>query len=88
MLAEELPDDSAFVAYLAGGREYRGWTFDRHLLAGIFDAVQVNTVTTAQVASKKKIKSPKPVPRPGGKPRRSDGVSITALMPRRRAPGP
>lgn len=82
-LVAELPDDSALAASVAGDRAHRGWTFDRHLLAGIFDAVQVNTYATARVAGAKGAKPPKPVPRPGDKPRKSEGVPIAELIPGR-----
>lgn len=82
-LIEEMPEGSHTLAARLGGPEYRGWTFDRHLLAVLVDAVQINTVTTAKVAGAKGVKAPKPIPRPGaGKKGRSAGTPIRALMPR------
>lgn len=81
-LVEELGENSAFMGSVAGGREFRGWTTDRHIQAGIYDAIQINTVTTARVAGAKGVKSPKPLPRPGQKASRPAGTPITAMIPR------
>ncbi|GLZ81411.1 hypothetical protein Afil01_62180 [Actinorhabdospora filicis] len=42
-LIMRLPDTSLTVAHATGGREHFGWGRDRHLLADLFDAVQLNT---------------------------------------------
>lgn len=84
-LIEELPQGSAYVADLQGGRVHRDWTTDRYLLAALFDAVQINTVAVVR-AGGGKAKAPKPVPRPGDKPDRSQGVPLSALMPSRVRP--
>lgn len=57
-----LPDDSALAASMRG--QPRGWGTDRHLLATVVDAIQANTWITAAVASKRKPKRPKRLPRP------------------------
>jgi hypothetical protein len=58
-------------------RDWRGWGHDRHLLAAIFDAVQANTVVTARVAGAKKVRAPKPWPRPGSQ--RSSHAGMTSM---------
>ena len=45
-LVERLPDDSLTLALMRGGREHLGWTPERHLLAAIHDAVNLNTKVT------------------------------------------
>lgn len=65
ILAKELPHSSRTMAMLQGGKEYWGWTLDRHILASLFDAVQVDTFAFVQANSKKKVKAPSPMPRPG-----------------------
>lgn len=77
-LVEELPDTSAYVASLQGGRAFRGWGWDRHITAALFDALQVQTVVIAKVAGAKGIEMPPPLPRPGDK--RSAGNSMGGLM--------
>lgn len=51
-LVYRLPEDSMFVALARGGREHFGWTHDRHLLASIYDALNVNTRATGNWAKK------------------------------------
>lgn len=69
---KQLPDRSRVVAASQGGSEYRGWTFDRHLLAAILDALNINTHAFVSANSKRKVKSPKPVPRPGDEERKKE----------------
>lgn len=78
-LVEELPDNSAFAASVAGGRAYRGWGWERHVMAALFDAIQVNTVVTARVAGAKNVKPPSPMPRPGEK-NPAGGTPMRKLM--------
>lgn len=68
-LVARLPDESLTTALRHGGVEHFGWGMNRHLLAGIFDSVQQNTVATGQW---KKGKTPKPAtwPRPQSKPKK------------------
>jgi hypothetical protein len=56
-----LPEDSAFVASLRGGRRWLGWSPDRALLADIYDALNLNTVATGNWKRQPKIP---PWPRP------------------------
>lgn len=42
-LVEGLPEDSATVAAMRGGREWRGWTQQTRVLADLYDAVSLNT---------------------------------------------
>lgn len=65
ILALELPLSSRTMAMVQGGKEYWGWTLDRHLLASVLDSIQVDTFAFVQAHSKKKIKAPNPVQRPG-----------------------
>jgi len=65
ILALELPHTSRTMAMLQGGKEYWGWTLDRHLFASLLDAIQVDTFAFVQAHTKKKVKPPKPVQRPG-----------------------
>lgn len=66
-LVEALPADSASVAAMRGGREWRGWTKQVELLADVFDAVN----GTTRAAGRWRKKPPKipayPRPTPQGK---------------------
>jgi hypothetical protein len=80
-LVEELPDTSAYAAAVQGGREYRGWGWDRHIFAALFDAIQVQTVVIAKVAGAKGLKDPRPIPRPGDKRKSAhDGTPMGVLL--------
>lgn len=57
-LAQRLPDTSLTVALASGGRAHFGWGVDRHLLADVFDAVNVNTRATGQWGKGKVPKFP------------------------------
>lgn len=63
-LVEALPGDSATVAAMRGGREWRGWTKQVELLADVYDAINVGTRATGRW----KRKPPKipAYPRPKG----------------------
>ncbi|MEO3851758.1 hypothetical protein ABGB09_29720 [Streptomyces sp. B8F3] len=63
-LVEELPDTSALAVSLRGGAEHRGWDLHAHLVASVIDAVGEAAWVTAQASSKKRIRRPKPFPRP------------------------
>lgn len=63
-LVRQLPPESATVAALRGGAEFRGWGPDRYLMARLIDAVKENTHAFISANSKKKPKAPKPVERP------------------------
>jgi hypothetical protein len=45
-LIQRLPDDSMTAALAAGGTEQFGWGSDRHLLASVYDALNLNTRAT------------------------------------------
>lgn len=64
-LIQNLPDDSATVAAMRGGRQFYGWDTDRYLMAQLVDSVRENTWVLAAVNSKKKPKRPDPLERPG-----------------------
>lgn len=77
-LTQRLPDDSLTVALMQGGREHFGWGTDRHLLANVYDAINVNTTATGQW---KKGKAPDfpPCPRPETKRKPKKRVSVRDL---------
>lgn len=67
-LIRQLPHDSATVAALRGGAEFRGWTGDRYLLALIADLLQnLVYVQVAKTNPKRKPPKPQPLPRPDDK---------------------
>lgn len=86
-LITELPDDSAFVASLQGGREYRGWGAGRHLEASRLDALHALIYVLRAVNGDKKTKPPEPFPRPGAKKRKPMGVRSLAQMAKTRPKG-
>jgi hypothetical protein len=67
-------------ALMAGGEEHFGWGVDRHIAAGTYDAMNVNTRATGQW--KKKPPDIKPWPRPNLKPKRAKAVSVRELYAR------
>jgi hypothetical protein len=69
-LITQLPDGSAFAASVQGGREFRGWGFDRHVNVAVLDALQALAYILRAVNGDKKAKSPDPFPRPGAKKQR------------------
>ncbi len=77
-LAEELPDESAFAAAARGGAQHRGWTVTAHLLAAVIDAVHEAAWVTAQANSKKRLRRPRPFPRPATERRRPTTVASLA----------
>jgi hypothetical protein len=67
VLIRQLPIESATVAAMRGGPEFRGWGQDRYLMATLIDAVNnLNyTLTVVNTDSKKpKPQPPEPVYRP------------------------
>lgn len=81
VLVGELPDTSAYAASSLGGRDFRGWGYERHILAALFDAVQIQTVVVARAFGAKGAKPPKPLARPGEKKgSASGGVPAQELM--------
>jgi len=70
ILTEQLPPSSRTFAARQGGAEYWGWTLDRHLTAALVDAVRENTFAFIQSNTKKKLRNPQPIPRPGDEERK------------------
>ncbi|MFJ5233958.1 hypothetical protein ACIQBJ_29155 [Kitasatospora sp. NPDC088391] len=73
-----LPDDSATVAAMRGGREALGWDAGTYVLADLVDAVQALTHVQVAKAAKnpRTVERPKPYPRPyAKKARRPTGAS-------------
>lgn len=65
ILTRQLPQTSRTFAAQQGGVEYLGWDMDRYFLAAIVDLLNANLTAFVQSHSKKKVKVPPPVPRPG-----------------------
>lgn len=65
VLAKQLPPTSRTMACLQGGIEYWGWTLDRHVMVSLLDAMQVQNYAFIQAHTKKTLKEPKPIERPG-----------------------
>lgn len=81
-LLEQMGQDTATAAALAGGRQYRGWTTDTYMLALVVDCL---TGANYQ-RSGGKGRKPKPVPRPDkAKSRRV--VRVTDILKARRKRG-
>lgn len=57
---------------MRGGAQFRGWTRTHDLLAGVYDAINANTVATGNFKKKPKIP---PWPRPTRKPKRPKTVA-------------
>jgi hypothetical protein len=64
LLIQGLPLQSATVAMMRGGQEFRGWDQDRYLSAALFDAVKENTFAFISANSKRKPPAPEPMWRP------------------------
>lgn len=63
---QRLPHEpySMWRAMQLGGPEHIGWSVETYKLADLMDAVQINTVISAHVGSKKAPDMPEPVYRP------------------------
>ncbi|AIG78467.1 Hypothetical protein AJAP_28145 [Amycolatopsis japonica] len=83
-LLRQLPIESATVAQLRGGPEFRGWGITQYLLADLVDAVQFNTHAFISANSKKKPKPPQPFDRPESRAKRKRGSNSFAAMAMRR----
>jgi hypothetical protein len=55
---------SMWRAMQLGGPEHIGWSVNTYKLADLMDAIQINTVISAHVGSKKAPELPEPVYRP------------------------
>lgn len=64
---QALPDDSLTAALAAGGREHYGWGVNRHLLANLYDALNLNTRASGNWGKKGAPKLPD-YPRPKSRP--------------------
>lgn len=69
VLIRQLPLESRTVSARRGGDDFIGWGVDRYMTAQLIDAVQMTTHAVVQSNSKKKVRAPKPVYRPGKKPK-------------------
>ncbi|GGX98580.1 hypothetical protein [Streptomyces fructofermentans] len=65
-LVEHMPDDSALQAQLRGGRHHRGWSVAAYLTAAAVDASHDTAWVVASANSRKSVKRPARVERPGG----------------------
>lgn len=70
ILILNLPIDSATMAAIQGGSEFRGWGIGEYQQAAMIDAIQQNTYAVVAANTDKKSKMPKPPERayrPGNK---------------------
>lgn len=65
-----LPEDSRFRAHIRGGDEFVGWTSDRYIMAGLFNAMQSLLYVQMSSKTKKRVPLPTPIPIPGSAPKR------------------
>lgn len=65
-----MSNESAFVAAAQGGRKFRGWGVDTHLLADIWDL----EIAIAYGAAGSKSKPPT-YPRPSSRPKRQRSIA-------------
>ena len=78
----QLPPESATVAALRGGDQFRGWDTSAYMLANLFDAIQANTYAFISANSKRKPKAPEPFERPDIKVAKKKKPSLFAAMAR------
>lgn len=76
-LIRQLPVESATVAELRGGPQFRGWDVDRYLLASLVDAVMANTYAVIKSGGNKG-KKPEPTYRPE-KAKSKNGSAFAAM---------
>ncbi|MBB3099401.1 hypothetical protein FHR83_007107 [Actinoplanes campanulatus] len=74
-----LPDTSYTAALASGGREFLGWGMDRQLLAGLYDALNVNTRATGQWRKRPPELPAWPRPKSATKPERKKPVTVASL---------
>jgi hypothetical protein len=65
VLVRELPGTSRLAVALRGGPAHDGWDIRTHLLAAAVDAINANTHAVIQLNSRKRIRPPATLPRPG-----------------------
>jgi hypothetical protein len=88
LLIKGLPLESATVAAMRGGDEFRGWGLDRYHSASLIDAVNYNTYAViASNSGKRRPKPPEPVyrPKPMKKPKAANNPFAMRLQAARRA---
>lgn len=93
-LAWYLPEDSAVVSELraeqtgADAALFRSWTTAVEMTANVVDAVVNNTASRAQMNTKKKLKAPEPISRPGqskkDRPKNARVMSVSELKRRQK----
>ncbi|KIQ62402.1 hypothetical protein TR51_25510 [Kitasatospora griseola] len=64
-MVEHLPEDSAFVAAVRGGREFAGWDTVAYMLAALIDSVNMTTWAVFSQNAKRPPSKPQPFERPG-----------------------
>jgi hypothetical protein len=78
--ARQLPLESATVAALRGGPEFRGWNHDRYMMADLIDVAQIHVHATVSANSKKRPKAPERYERPEARKRqRSNPNSFRSM---------
>lgn len=77
-----LPLDSATVASLRGGDQFRQWDLHSYLLASVIDSINQNTYVLLSANSKRKPKPIPPVERPAQKVKANPLTSKFAAMAR------
>lgn len=82
VLWRHLPATSRTAVAMRGGADHDGWDVHAYLLAGVIDAVNSVTHATAQVHSKRKLRRPDPLPRPGGASRAARRTVTVAQLAR------
>lgn len=69
-MVEHLPENSALVVSVRGGREHTGWDTTAYLLACLIDSVNMTTFAVSSQNAKRKPNKPKPFERPGQRKRK------------------
>lgn len=81
-IIRNLPLDSATVASIRGGVEFKGWDNHLYMLANLVDAVKENTYVFVAANAKRKPKPPKPIDRPTAKQKKNPLGNRFAMMAR------
>lgn len=72
LLIEKLPFESRYFAVVQGGSDFLGWTPTYHALVSLIEQQSWTNFILAQSNSKKKLKTPKSIARPGDKERKKE----------------
>lgn len=75
-MVTHLPEDSAFVVAVRGGREHTGWDTVAYLLAALIDSVNLTTWAVRAQNTKRPPRKPQPIERPGSNTRRVRSAEI------------